>query len=120
MQVLGDEGLRRQDDAAEATALTVDMLGRGIHHDVGAERERALPDRRGKDIVDDQSRATLMCNLGDRADIEHVQRRIGRAFEKKALGVRPHRLAPLVEIEAVDQRRLDAVARQQVLHHIET
>ena len=38
MDVLGDEGLRGEDDAAQAAALTVDMLGRGIDHDVGAER----------------------------------------------------------------------------------
>ena len=106
MDVFGDEGFRRQDDAAEAAALAVDMLGRGIDHDVGAERERALPDRRGEHVVDDQPRAGLMRDLGDRRDVEHVERRIGRAFQEAAPGVRPHRLLPLVEIEAVDQRGL--------------
>ena len=31
-----------EDDAAEATALSVDVLGRGIDHDVGAELQRTL------------------------------------------------------------------------------
>ena len=59
-----------------------------------------------------------MRDLGDRGDVEHVERRIGRAFEETALGVRPHRALPLVEIEAIDQRGRDAVARQQILHHV--
>ena len=39
--------------------------------------------------------------------------------KKNGLGVGPHGLAPGVEVAAVDQRRCDAEARQQVLHHIE-
>ena len=118
VDVLGDEFLRRQDDAAEAAALAVDVLCRGIHHDVGAERERALPDRGCEYIVDDQPRAALVRDLGDGGDVEHVERRIGRAFQEAAFGVRPHRLLPLVEVEAIDQRGLDAVTRQQVFHHV--
>ena len=56
----------RQDDAAEAAALAVDVLGRGIDHDVGAELQRALPDRRREHVVDDQPRAGLVRDLGDR------------------------------------------------------
>jgi len=37
MDVLGDERFRGENDAAEAAALAVDMLGRGIDHDVGAQ-----------------------------------------------------------------------------------
>ena len=107
-----------EDHAAEAAALAVDMLGRGIHHDVGAERQRALPDRGREHVVDDQPGAGLMRDLGDGADVEHVERRIGRAFQEAAFGIRPHRLAPLVEIEAVDQGRFDAVARQQIFDHV--
>ena len=59
-----------------------------------------------------------MRDVSNTADVEHVERRVGGAFDEAAFGVRPHRLAPLIEIEAVDQRRLDAVARQQVLDHV--
>jgi hypothetical protein len=118
MNMLLDELLRRQDDAAETAALAVDVLGRRIDHAVGAERERALPDRRREHVVDDQPRAAAMRDLGDAADVEHVERRVGRAFQEAAFRVRPHRLAPLVEIEAIDQRGGNAVARQQVFHYI--
>jgi hypothetical protein len=90
----------------------------GIHHDIGAQRQRTLPDRRRKHIVDDQPRAALMGDFGNRANVEHVERRVGRAFQKAAFRVRPHRAFPLVEIEAVDQSGPDAVARQQIFHHI--
>ncbi len=94
------------------------MLGRGIDHDVGAERERALPDRGGKHVVDDQPCAGGMRDLGDGGNVEHVERRVGRALQEERPGVRLHRALPFVELEAVDQRRLDAVAGQEVLHHI--
>ena len=118
VNVLGYERFRGEDDPAEAAALAVDVLGRGIHHDIGAQAKRALPDRRRKHIVDDQPRAARMRDFCDRGDVEHVERWIGRAFQKAAFCVRTHRLAPLVEIEAIDQRGRNAVARQQVFHHV--
>jgi hypothetical protein len=53
-----------------------------------------------------------MGDIGDRLDVEHLQHRIGRAFQEEGFGVRPHGLAPLVEVGAVDQGRSDAVARE--------
>ena len=52
--------LRAEDDAAEAAALAVDMLGRRIDDAVGAELQRLLQHRRGEDIVDDERRAGSM------------------------------------------------------------
>ncbi len=50
MDVILDELLGCQDNAAETAALAVDMFRRRIDDAVGAERERALPDRRGEDV----------------------------------------------------------------------
>jgi hypothetical protein len=110
VHVVGDEFLRRQDDAAEAAALAVDVLGRRIHHAVGAEFERPLKQRRREHVVDHQRRAGGMRDLGDRLDVSTSSAGIGRAFQEEGLRVRPYRLAPLVEIIAVDQRRGDAIA----------
>ncbi len=118
MDVLLDEVLGGQDDAAETAALAVDMLGRRIDHAVGAELERPLPERGRKHVVDDQRGARRMRDLGDLRDVDHFQRGIGRAFEEEGLGVRPHRIAPLLEVGAFHQRRGDAVARQVVLDHV--
>ena len=94
------------------------MLGRRIDDAVGAERERRLEDRRSEDVVDDERGAGRVRDFRDGGDVDHVERRIGRRFEEECLGVRPHRLAPLVEIGAVDQRRGNAVARQIILHDV--
>ena len=59
-----------------------------------------------------------MRDLRHRGDVDDLQRRIGRAFEEEGLGVRPHRVLPLRQIGAVDQRRGDAVARQEILDHV--
>ena len=65
------------------------------------------------------SRAPAACAISAMAPMSSTSSvGIGRAFQKAAFGVRPHRLLPLLEIEAVDQRRRDAVARQQIFHHI--
>ena len=114
-----DELLRAEDDAAEAAALAVDMLGGRIDHAIGAERERALPKRRREHVVDHQRRARLMRDLGDAGDVDHFQRRIGRRLEEAGLGVRAQRRPPGVEIGAVDDGRGHAEARQVVLDHVE-
>ena len=108
-----------EDDAAEAAALAVDVLGRRIDDDVGAEFERLLEERRREHVVDDQPRAGLVGDLGDRRDVDHFERRVGRAFEEEHLRVRPHRLLatasrslPSTSVE------VDAVSRQQLLDHV--
>ena len=52
-----DELLRPEHGAAEGAALAVDVLGRGVDDDVGAELERLGEDRRAEDVVDDDLRA---------------------------------------------------------------
>ena len=114
-----DEFLGAQNDAAEAAALAVDMLGGGVDDAVGAEFERPLEQRRREHVVDHQRRAGGVRDLGDRLDVQHLERGIGRALQKEGLRVRPHRLAPLVEIIAVHQRRGHAIAGEVVLDDIE-
>ena len=104
--------------AAETAPLSVDVLGRRIDHAIRAERERRLVERRREHIVDRERRARIVRDLRHLGDVDHVEVRIGRAFEKERLGVRPHRVAPLREVRAVDQRRGDAIARQEILHHV--
>ncbi len=117
VQVLVDPLLVRQDDAAEAAPLAVDMLGRRIDDDMGAELQRLLLQGRGEDVVDDQPRSDRIGKRSDSGDVDHFQRRIGRAFKEEQLGVGPDRLFPVGDVGAVDQRRLDAVFRRQRLDH---
>ena len=45
-------GGRRDHRAADDVAVTIQVLGGGMHDHVGAERQRLLPDRRQKGVVD--------------------------------------------------------------------
>ncbi len=119
VDIVLDEFFRREDDAAETAALAVDVLGGGIDDAVGPELERLLEQRRREHVVDHQRRARGVGDVGDRLDVEHLQRRIGRALEKEGLGVGLHRLAPGLEVPAVDQGRGDAVAGEVLLDDVE-
>ena len=66
LQRLADEGLRPQHDAAEAAALPVNMFRSGVDHHVSAEFQRALEDRRGEDVVDDDAGAGPVGDLANR------------------------------------------------------
>ena len=59
-----------------------------------------------------------MRDLGDTLDVDELEHRIGRRLEKHGAGIRPHGRLPGGEIAAVDQRGLDAVARQQILDDV--
>ena len=80
MVVVQDQFFGAQDDAAEDAALAVDVLGRRIDDAIGAERERALVERRGEHVVDDQLGAGLMRDLGDRRDVDRPRASDWSAF----------------------------------------
>ena len=118
MDLVHDEFLRAEHDAAQAAPLAVDVFGGRIDHAVGAERERALEQRRGEHVVDHQRGAGRVRDLRHFGDVDDFERGIGRAFEKERLGVRPHGVFPGLEIAAVDQGRGDAEARQVILDDV--
>ena len=118
MKLLDDEVLGAEHDAAEAATLAVDMLGRGVEHDVGAHGQRLLQHRRGEDVVDDQPRAGGVAQVGDGLDVDELQRGIGRRLDEDAARAGLQRVAPLIQIGTVDELRRDAIARQQFLDDV--
>ncbi len=109
-----------QHDPAQTAALAVDMLGRGIDHDVCAKLQRALEHGGCKHVVHNQQRPGLMCDFRNCGDVDHFERRVRDGFEKTQPGVGPHRCAPLVRIGAVDEGNLDSVSRQQGFADVQT
>ena len=75
MNMFLDELFGREDDAAKTAALAVDMFGRGIDHAIGAERERRLKKRRCEHVVDYERRACFMRDIGNRRDVDDLERR---------------------------------------------
>ena len=114
LQDLRAERRIAQDRAAQTAALTVDVLGRRVHHQIGAQLERPLQDRAREHVVDDHLSAGLVRQLGDRRDVDQGERRIARRLEKHEPGGCGQGLGPLIQIAAVDQDDLDPEARQDL------
>ena len=106
-----------QDGAAQAAALAVDVLGRGIDDDVGTEDEGTLNRRHTEHIVHDDAGANAVGKGRDRGDVDDRHSRVAGAFEEDAAGLWPERALPGVEIGAVHEVGLDAVSRQQLVNH---
>jgi hypothetical protein len=71
-----EEVFLAKDHATKGTALTVDVFGRGMHDDVGAELERPLQRRSCKGIVDDKPCAGSVRDLGDGLQVDDGERRV--------------------------------------------
>ena len=112
-EIVLDVFLAGQDRAAERAALPVDMLGRRIDDDIGAERQRLLQQRCRKDIVHDQDAAGAMRQPRHLGEIDDLHRRVRRAFAERHRRAWRQRLFPGREVAPVDDDGLDPVARQQ-------
>ena len=110
--------LAAQDRAAQGAALAVDVLGGGVHDDVGAEFERPLQHRRGEGVVEHDLGAGLVREVAHRLDVDDVEHRVGGRFEQHGLRRLRQRLLPLREVAAVDELALDAVLGQQLVHDV--
>src|SRR5690606_38628601 len=110
MQMLVDPVLVGEDDAAETTALTVNMLGGGIDDNMSAEFQRLLLQWRCKHIIDDEACTCGIGDLGHGCNIDHFKRRIGRAFKEEQLGAGANRILPSLEIRSIDKSGFDTIA----------
>ena len=89
-------------DAAEAAALAVDVLGRGVDHDVGAELEQRWKIGVANTLSTITSRAGRVRELGDRGDVDHLERRVA-GDSRKTSRVGRSAAAHCVEVGAVDE-----------------
>ena len=118
LQVIVQEVLAAQHHSAQGSALAVDVFGRGMDHDMGAELHRSLQDGRGEGVVYRQQRSAFLGDPGHRLQVDDRKRRIGRGLQEQQLGVGPHGRPPLVDVFAVHQGKGDAEARQDGFHHM--
>ena len=61
--------------------MTAQILGRGVHDDIGTVGERILQVRRGERVVDDNARSVRVGNFGHGSDVEAGEHRVGRGLE---------------------------------------
>jgi hypothetical protein len=101
------------ESAHQDVAVPGDELRRGVHHHVGAQRERLLQQRGGKGVVDDDVRAGLVRRVRDRRDVGHLQRGVGRRLQpdqRRVVAGLDHR----VGVGDVDELRTRAAAGLEV------
>ena len=116
----GHELLRAQHRAAEHAALTVDVLGGGVDHHVGAQLEWLLVQHGGKHVVHHDLRTGGVGEFAHRAHVHQLLHRIRWRLEEHGVGRLAQRLAPLVEVGSINKHGLDAPARQDVVADHET
>ena len=83
MDLVFDQIAAAENDAAQTSAMPVDMLGRRIDDTIGPKLERLLQDRRRKNIVDNEAGAMFMRNRRQSPRVIDFEAGIGRRFEKQ-------------------------------------
>ena len=91
--------------AADHVAVAVDVLGGGVHHQVGAERERLLPGRRQEGVVHHAQGAGRVRGRGHLCDVGDAQQRVARGLDPhqvRAAGERLLERARVAEVHELD------------------
>ena len=103
--------------AGQHAPLPVHQLGGGIGDDIGPQLQRALQRAGGEGVVHHADDTMLARQRADGFDIDDIHGRIGGGLEEEHLGVGADRRLPRIQIAAIDRRRLDTKARQQIIRH---
>ena len=74
---------RRDDDAADAVAVAVQVLRGAVRDEVGAELDRALQARAGKGVVDDEPQAASVRQIRGGAQIGEPHHRVAGRFDEQ-------------------------------------
>jgi hypothetical protein len=75
--------LAAQYRAAQYATLTVDVLGRGVDHEIRTQLQGALQDGRAETIIDREQCAASLGNGGNGGDVGNLRERIGGRFQEK-------------------------------------
>ena len=102
------------DHATHGGAVATDILGRGVHHDIGAVFDRSPQEGRGHGVVDDQRDTVVVGHLGECGDVHHTARRVADTFAEHRLGTLIDAIGDAGEVVLVGEADLDALARQGV------
>jgi len=74
------------EDAADRVAVSAQVFGQAVHHDIDAVLDRPQQRRRRSCVIDDHGYATRVGNLGDARQIGDRQLRIADRLQEHSLG----------------------------------
>ena len=80
----------RHREASHHVAVAAQVLGCGMHHDVGTEFQRTLQIRSHEGVVDNGQNSMLLRNRGYPCQVRYGQKRVCRAFDKESLYIGRH------------------------------
>jgi len=106
----GQLGAVRDDERpAHDVAVTADVLGRRVHDDVGAERDRLLQVRRREGVVDREHSTHRARVRSDSADVRDREHRVRGGLDPHELGATGlDRVEDRARVREVDRRVVDA------------
>src|SRR5205823_7110298 len=111
---LGQAGVVGDHRPAHDVVVAVQVLGGALDHQVEAQFERALEVGRTEAVVAGGQDAAALADLGDGAQVEHPQARIGRALGPDQGGGGPDGGVQQVQVGQVDELGLEALAAEQL------
>ena len=85
--LLGQFGVLDHDRAAHHVGVAADVLGGGVHHDVGTQGERGLQVGRREGVVHHQEGAGVVRHLGEGLDVGDLHHRVGRRLHPHEAGL---------------------------------
>jgi hypothetical protein len=77
----GERIVGRGDEPTDHIGVTTEVLGRRVHHRIGAQLQWLLQVRRRKGVVDHDARAMSVGDLAGCLDIDDVERWVGRRLD---------------------------------------
>ena len=89
-QLFRDFLVIRYGEACHHVAMAAQVLGCGMHHDVGAKFQRALQIRSHEGVVGNGQNSMLLRNRGYPCQVRYGQERVCRAFDKESLYIGRH------------------------------
>lgn len=102
---------------AKGIAMTIDVLGQRVEHDVRPVLKRSLERGRGEGAVDCNRYAARVSALGNCRDVEDAAQRIDRRLEENKPGPLGDRGIEILWIAQIDRDDLDAEARDRLFDH---
>ena len=105
----------KHERAALHVAVPAQVLGHGMHGDIGAVLQGPLHHRGGEGVVYGQQGAGPVCDIGHRADVDDVHGGIRRGFRPEQFRIGPHGVPDRVEVGHVHVAHFDVPVRQEFL-----
>ena len=106
--------------AGEGRAVSSEVLGGRVHHDVGAPLQGVAQVRGGDGVVDDEGQSVRMRHLGHRRNVQQDQAGVAQAFREHGPCVGLDGGSKRIRVMGIDKGGLDAKAAQVHRQHGDT